>query len=152
MTRHLLLLIITCGLGLSAICQQVTADKIPANVLVAYKKQFPQAEKTRWGLMGDSVYAVCFTLSDSRHFAKCDKDGNWLQHDSNIGYSALPEPVKQATQLHFPEFEVRYVSRFESVDTEVVYKLALIKGKESRTVRFSPKGEVLTGSNNKISN
>src|SRR5688500_9857407 len=124
--KKLVLFILTiCGLGISATAQQLMADKIPPEVLIAYKKQFPEAERTRWGLMDDSTYAVCFMLGDSRHFAKCDSNGNWLQHDANIGYAALPEAVKSATKQHFPEFEVRYVSRFETIDTEIVYKLAL---------------------------
>src|SRR4051812_7737580 len=152
MKKIILLLLAVSAFGFSGFAQQLVAEQVPPQVLMAYKKQFPTAQQTRWGIMRDSTYAVCFVLGECRHFAKCDSEGNWLQHDSNIGYAALPEPVKSATKEQFPDFEVRYVSRFETVDTEITYKLALMKGKETRVVRFSPKGEILNNNGKHLSN
>ena len=115
MKKLVLAFFTVCAVGFTTMAQELTADKIPPGVLMAYKMRFPQADRTRWGLLGDSVYAVCFTLGDSRHFAKCDSKGNWLQHDSNIGYAALPEPVKSAASAQFSGYEIRYASRFETV-------------------------------------
>jgi hypothetical protein len=150
MKKIILLLIITGIYRFSAAQQPLTADKVPAQVLMAFHQSFPRAEGSHWQIMDDSTYGVFFSLGSKwRHFAKCDSHGELLMHKENIDYSVLPDAVKQATQ-QYEGFEPRYISQVDTAGQDLAYDLFLIKGHEFYIIRYTSRGEVLRNEGKKI--
>jgi hypothetical protein len=150
MKQLILLLFIVGGLGIPTFSQTLTADKVPAPVLIAFKMHFPKADRTRWELQPDSTYGVFFSLGKWRHFARCDEQGQWLQHNDNISFDQLPDVIKQATTQQFTGFEPRYIQRIDTLHRELAYEVFLIRDKEFYIVRYSPRGEVLKNEGKKV--
>ncbi|MES2621557.1 MAG: hypothetical protein V4615_11965 [Bacteroidota bacterium] len=129
--------------ALSLTAQNLSSDKIPPSVLMAYKTWCPGPEFTRWYILADSTYGVFYTLQDVKHFAQWNKEGSWIQHKVNCESKALPDLVKTAAAAQFLGFEPQHVLLIDSANTEPVYEIFMMKGKEFYITRVSLKGEIL---------
>src|SRR5688572_24082874 len=137
MKKILLSILLVSQLENPALSQVISADKVPAKVLIAYQMYYPEALHTRWVLLTDSNYGVLFTLGEWERLSILNPSGVWMQHRCNINFENLPEAVKDAAKEKYNGFETREVWKMENSKGDVDYQVFLTAHKKLYVVNFS---------------
>jgi len=140
-TSSLLFFAVLICTGLSA--QKITADKVPASVASAFKTKFPAAEKIKWEIEDKTDYEANFDLKSEECSAKFDKDGKWLETETEIKVSQLPTAVQQSLTKNFKDYKIKEAEQVDLFDKGRVYEIEIEKGEETYEVQFSLSGEVI---------
>jgi len=69
--------------------------------------------------------------------------GKWLETETAITESDLPEEVFNAVVKDFDGFKISEVAKIETPDKPIIYEMDLKKVNEGYKAQFSPKGDVL---------
>src|SRR6185436_9933151 len=106
-----LIFVLLCAalLSNSAYAQEIKADKIPSAVSSAFKSKFPAATKTDWE-MEDGNYEAEFKMNGEEMSANFDKEGKWIETETEIKVSALPGLVSAALKKEFPDWKIEKAS------------------------------------------
>jgi hypothetical protein len=124
--------------------QKISNDKIPEQVMNAFKAKFPAAEKPSWEMEKEAVYEVSFKMDSSEYTAVFDKDGNWMETEVEIETATLPPAVMAAISGNYPGYDAREACRLEIPDKGALYEVELKKGKDVLDVQFTEQGEVIS--------
>jgi len=76
--------------------------------------------------------------------ANFEKNGKWLETETEINVSALPAEVQSTLKKDFAGFKVEEASKIESVKNGNCYEAEIEKGEESFDILFSTDGKVLS--------
>lgn len=128
----------------AACAQKISADKVPAAVLSAFKAKFPNATKTTWELENTNEYEAGFKINGEEVSANFDNTGKWLETETEIKVSALPAAVQAALAKDFAGFKIEEASRIESAKDGNCYEAEIEKGEETFDVLFTPDGKMLS--------
>jgi len=113
---------------LSSICfsQKLMTDKIPANINQAFAKEFPKAMEPNWRMDKDT-YQVMFMLSGTKHAAKFDKTGQWIDKEERINLSNLPKELTESIAKNFSGYKAYEAEKVETPAKGVLYNVGLEK-------------------------
>jgi len=125
----------------STYAQDISADKVPADVSSAFKAKFPKAEKVKWEMENGKDYEAAFKINDAEQSAVFDAGGNWMETETEIKVSELPQAVSQSVAKQFSGYKINEAEKVEKKDGNL-YEVELSKGKEILEVTLSPTGEV----------
>ncbi len=143
--KKVIYLLLTAALMSNAACaQKIAADKIPPAVLSAFKANFPTATKISWEMESANEYEAGFKLNGEEVSANFDNTGRWLETETEIKTSALPDAVQAALAKDFAGFKIEETSKIESVKNESCFEAEIEKGEESFDVLFAPDGVMLS--------
>ncbi len=124
-------------------CQKIAADKVPADVKTAFQKKFPTAAKVSYE-MEKVDYEISFTLSGTECSAVFDKDGKWIETETDVKDADLPAKVKATLDKDFAGYK-----RTESVKLELpwrtdIYEFEVSKDNSKFEVQIDLDGTVLS--------
>ena len=122
--------------------QKITPEKVPANVGQAFAKKCPGATDIKYE-MDKKDYEVSYKENGVVMSAYFNSDGEWLETETIISESDLPERVLNSAAESFVDFKITQVSKVESQDKVVYYEMYLKTNKKGYDVKFSPEGVVL---------
>ena len=143
--NRIIIVLLTAALMSNAACaQKISADKVPAAVLSAFKAKFPTATKTSWELENANEYEAGFKLNGEEVSANFDNTGKWLETETEIKVSALPAAVQAALTKDFAGFKIEEASKIESAKDGNCYEAEIEKGEETFDVLFTPDGKMLS--------
>ena len=129
-------------LGVSAAyAQKIHEDKVPANVLSNFKKQFTTT-KSQWE-MDETDFEVNFKINGTEYSAKYDQLGNWLETEQEIKKSELPVSINQSIEKEFPKTEVEEVEKVSYPNHKTVYELEIKNREQKFEVQYSAEGQLL---------
>ncbi len=128
----------------AACAQKISADKVPAAVLSAFKAKFPTATKTSWELENTNEYEAGFKLNGEEVSANFDNTGKWLETETEIKVSALPAAVQAALAKDYAGFKIEEASKIESAKDGNCFETEIEKGEETFDVLFTPDGKMLS--------
>ena len=140
------IIIALCALtmcGSLAHAQKLTADKVPAPVMAAFKAKFATAAKVEWKLEDKTEYEAEFHIGAVEHSAAFDAAGKWLETETEIKTAELPVAVNQTLTKDFATYKVKEANKVESPDKGNFYEVDLVKGNEKLEVQLSATGAVL---------
>jgi uncharacterized membrane protein YkoI len=124
--------------------QKISSDKVPANVLNAFKAKFPAATDVNWGVEKSTDYEAEFKINGEEYSANFNQNGKWLETEMNIDASKLPEPVSQTLAKEFAGFKISEAEKIETPDKGIVYEIEMKDDKgTSKEVEISAEGKVL---------
>ncbi|RTY88554.1 PepSY-like domain-containing protein [Flavobacterium sp. GT3R68] len=123
--------------------QKLTADKIPATVQAAFKAKFPAATKVKWEKENKMEFEADFKFNGRKVSAGFDPNGKWLQTETEILVSALPEAVQASIKNHFANFKITDASSIQSGKKGNCFESEVKKGNESFDVLFTADGKIL---------
>lgn len=137
-----------CILFICCNCVQVSAQKInaqqvPGSVMQAFQSKFPNATKAKWEMESADVYEVNFKMLRKKKSACFDRQGKWLETETEIKISELPKVVGQTLATQFPGYKIEEADRSETFDRGVIYEVVVEKREVSYEVQLSTLGEVL---------
>lgn len=129
--------------GSTSFAQELSVDKVPAAVQNSFKAKFPASEAKGWELENETDFETDFDLNGKKHSAKFDKQGKWIETETEINVSDLPKSINEAVTKNFAGFKIEETEKAETASQGIVYEVKLKKGKEVFEVKFSQEGKIL---------
>jgi hypothetical protein len=142
MKRIMFLLIAWSMFTLYGIAQNMDPTEIPGQVRKMFSTQFPKVEKCSWSTNKEN-YFVAFSIDEVKYSVTYDKDGNFLEKDTEIRTADLPKPVKESIRKDLPDAVINKALKTETAEKRIFYNLVATKGPESVQAQYSPAGELL---------
>jgi hypothetical protein len=128
---------------LSFACTEKSLE-VPQEVTAAFLQKYPSAKSIKWE-MEDGDYEAEFNVESLEMSANFTKTGQWLESETEIKTSDLPEAVMASITTHFPGAKVTEAEKLDKPDASSAYEVKLEEGQEDQDVEavFSASGELL---------
>ncbi len=150
--KRIMLFSVICLVAGFAKAQKLKDSEVPASVKQTFAKNFPKAKEVKWSKEGTSEFEAEFVRGTSDSFgenaeveqsANFDKTGKWLETETEIKKSELPQAVQAAIAKEFAGFTVDEPEKVESPGNVLLYEMELKKDKVKYEVQFSADGKVV---------
>lgn len=143
--KKVIYLLLTGTLMSNAACaQKISAGKVPAAVLSAFKTKFTISTKTSWEMENANNYEAGFKQNDEEVSANFDHTGKWLETETELKVSALPATVQAALAKDFADFRIEEARKIESLKYGICFEAEIEKGEATFDVLFISDGKMLS--------
>jgi hypothetical protein len=105
-----LLLSLTLLFSSIVFSQDIPATQVPEAVIKSFNKYFPNSPKVEWEKKA-SQYEAEFDVKRAEHKALFDSNGQLIVFKRDIPHSQLPQAVKQAIKLQYPQYKIDKTER-----------------------------------------
>jgi hypothetical protein len=131
--------------GLSCVQAQEKSKKIevPAVVNSAFESKYPKAEKVNWGIEEPGEFEAEFKLNGIESSALFDSKGQFLEYETEIKKSALPQAIKATIAKDFADCKIDEVEKSTDTKGVVMYEMEASRGKEKYEISFDANGTLL---------
>jgi hypothetical protein len=143
MKKLLMIILASSFFSIGGYTQNIKADKVPADVMTAFQKMFPKAEKVEWE-MDKNTYEASFKSEGKEFSVLFDNTGNYLESEIEIPVKDLPQAVIESLKKAFPGSEIDEAEKVTLNDNSVVYEAEVELNKKSWDVRLAPDGKILS--------
>jgi hypothetical protein len=134
------LMIAVFGLGLLVNSCAQNRQTAPESVQAAFKAKFPAAKKVQWDQEKAGEWEAEFKLNGKEMSSNFTADGNWVETETEIGESDMPQAVKNAIAAAFAGYASEEISRVETPGQAAAYEVELEKGEQTIEALFSADG------------
>ena len=141
--KKIMLFSVACIVAGFAEGQKLKDSDVPGAVKASFAKNFPKAKEVKWSKEGTSEFEAEFEIAEVEQSANFDQTGKWLETETEIKKSELPQAVQAAIAKEFAGFTVDEPERVESPGNAVLYEVELKKGKVRYEAQFSADGKVV---------
>lgn len=117
--------------------------EVPSAVLSAFKAKYPKAEKVTWGLEKESEYEAEFVLNGIESSANLDSKGQFMEFETKIKESELPQVVKSTLAKDFASYKISDVAKSTNAKGIAEYEMEASKGKDKYEISFDASGKLL---------
>jgi hypothetical protein len=114
--------------------------KVPAKVKAAFEEKFPTATSVVWDKEGKNEYEASFEMNGLKYTASFNKKGVWLETETSMTFSQLPEIIQQAFRTNYSNYEATGAAKIEDSQGEIKYEIEYIKNGKSKEVMFKDDG------------
>jgi hypothetical protein len=129
-------------ISLTGFSQEITPDKVPAQVKQTFTKMFPNPTEVKYG-MEKKNYVISFKDQEAEKSASFSSTGRWLETQTKITESDIPKKVMKAVNKSFKGFTISETATVESPSVELAYKMNLKNDTQGYEVEFGPKGNMM---------
>ena len=145
MKKILFLSIIMAFLCVYAVQAQEKSKKIevPAAVKTAFDAKYPKAEKVTWGLEKQGEYEAEFVLNGIESSANFDAKGQFIESESEIRGSDLPQSIKVVLAKDFAGYKIGEAAKSTDAKGISTYGVEASNGKENLELSFDASGKLL---------
>ena len=107
----------------SAFChaQKLAESKVPAAVKSAQEKKFPGITKVTWS-KEENDFESEFTQNGKTMSAIFDPNGNWIETETAITVTALPQPILKYISQHMAGRRIKEAARVDKADGSIAYE------------------------------
>ena len=144
MKRICMMLFAIALMSISAYAQKISADKVPATVISAFKAKYPAATKVEWVIVNTTDFKAEFLFNGEGYSANFDNTGKWLESEMEIIVNELPAVITTAMAKDFSGFRIKAASKVESIKNGKGYKAVMEKGSQIIDVLYSADGKLLS--------
>jgi hypothetical protein len=134
--KNILLLAVCMLLSTSALF----AIEVPDVVETAFTKQFPHAKKVKWEKENAAEYEASFLLDGKEYAAVYDAEGKWLETETEIPVSELPQAVQESLKKTHPNAKVSEAAKIQRNDNSIVYEAEIKVGRKETDLLFDGSG------------
>lgn len=134
-----LLLSLTLLFSPIAFCQDIPAKQVPAAVIKAFNKYFPNTPKVDWEKKA-SQYEAEFDVKRTEHKALFESNGQLIVYKRDIPHSQLPQTVKQAIKQQYPHYKIDKTERIAR-NGHLFYQVELDGKPQDLKVVFTKDGQ-----------
>jgi uncharacterized membrane protein YkoI len=138
-----IVIMLLCSTGIYTKAQSIDAGKIPAGVTGSFNSKFAKATSVKWEMENKTDYEANFSLDGHTMSAVFDKTGKWLETETAIKASSLPQPVSKAIAGKYAAYTVREAAMVETLSKGTIYEVDLVKGNEVMELQLSADGRIL---------
>ena len=141
--KKIMLFSVACLVAGFAEAQKLKDSEVPEAVKQAFAKNFPKAKEVKWSKEGTSEFEAEFEIAEVEQSANFDKTGKWLETETEIKKSELPQAVQASIAKDFAGFKLDEPEKVESPGNALLYEMELKKDKVTYEVQFSADGKVV---------
>ena len=141
--KNIMLFSVACLIAGFAEGQKLKDSDVPEAVKATFAKNFPKAKEVKWSKEGTSEFEAEFEIAEVEQSANFDKTGKWLETETEIKKSELPQAVQATIAKEFAGFTVDETEKVESPGKALLYEIELKKDKVRYEVQFSADGKVV---------
>ena len=138
MKKMMFLLIMGLGAAFTA-CAQKTP---PAAVVTAFNQKFPGVQDVDWDKEKNGEWEAEFEEGEVDMSANFSADGKWLETETEIAVSALPQPVRDYLATNFKGKKIKEAAKIITPDGKTTYE-AEVKGQGD--LLFDAEGKLVSG-------
>src|SRR6478735_2122107 len=102
--------------------QKLKDNDIPPPVKQTFTQKFPNVKNVTWDKEDDASIEAEFKIGKTKYSATFDQAGKWLETESEIKKSELPETVLSAIAKEFSGFKIEEAERLETPESGKVYE------------------------------
>jgi hypothetical protein len=128
-------------LAVTSFAQEIAEAQVPASVVTAFKKDFPQATETKWEKKADT-HTVKFKIGGVEHKGWLDSNGKLVKHKIDIKESELPAAVAAALKKEYSNFKVSGVYKMLEGNA-TTYEMDLKNDQEKWEAVFGEDGKII---------
>lgn len=127
---------------LTSCAQDLKPEAVPQVVRDAFAKRFPTVLKAGWEMEDDATYEAGFKQNGVKTSACFDATGNWVETETEMKESALPEAVRKTLAA---KYSGQKMEECELVETPggLFYEVEMEQGETTTEVRLTPDGHVV---------
>jgi hypothetical protein len=140
MKQILILLFITLFFASVLYSQKINENKIPDTVKSSFYSKFPNAENVKWGKESKSVYEAEFKLSDTDMSANFSVEGEWLETETEIQITSLPQAVIDAVNRDYNDAKITGASKIVRPDNKIIYEADIKYNHHKKEVLYDDQG------------
>ena len=129
-------------ISLTGFSQEITPDKVPAQVKQTFTKMFPNPTEVKYG-MEKKNYVISFKDQEAEKSAGFSSTGRWLETQTKITETDIPKKVMKAVNKSFKGYTMTDIATVESPSVELSYKMNLKNDIQGYEVQFGPKGNLM---------
>lgn len=123
--------------------QRLADDKVPQPVRNIFAKQHPKATAIKWELEDGKDYEAEFKDDGKERSSTYDAKGYWIETETSIAPSDLPDAVMKAIKSAHPEARLKEAELVEVPEGGPFYEVEVSQGKEETELRYDAKGNLL---------
>ena len=121
----------------------VFAAKPPVKVQKAFEAKFPDAVKVKWIKENSKEWEAEFSVNSVKTSANFKTTGDWVETESQINVSELPDAVTDEIKKLHPKGEITTAFRIESAKDGIRYEADVKTGKKTTEVILKEDGSSL---------
>jgi len=121
----------------------VFAAKPPVKVQKAFDAKFPDATNVKWQKENSKEWEAEFTVNRVKTSAIFMTKGDWVEMESQINVSEVPEAVTEAIKKLHPKSEITAAYKIESAKHGTKYEADVKTGKKKAEVFLKEDGTTL---------
>ena len=120
-----------------------TNAQIPEEIISQFQLMEPLATSTEWFVQGE-IYKVYYKLDrQNRITSYFDRQGNWLETETEIGVEDLNSAVLNVLETKFNDYEIVDIEIIKTFDFKILYEIDLIRNDKSYDILFDTTGRIL---------
>lgn len=123
--------------------QKPTKETIPASVKEAFAKKYPAAKVMEWEVEENGFEAE-FKMKKVEMSANFDKDGAFMEEETEIKTSELPDSVKEYCTKTYPDHKLTEAAKIIDANGKLMYEAEMKKGKVHFDVLFDSSGNFIS--------
>ena len=120
-------------------CSQTPPKPVTDN----FNSKFAGATKVKWDQEEENEWEAEFKMNGHEMSASFDNAGKWLETESELKKSDLPESVLSAVNLEFDGWKIEGIEKLESPEF-TGFELSVEKGKQEFEVQVSVDGKIIS--------
>lgn len=123
--------------------QTLNESDVPAVVKQTFAQKFPKAKEVKWETEDATAIEVEFVIGKEEQSAKFDLSGKWMETETTIKKSQLPQAVRATIEKEFSGFAIEEAEKAETANQAILYEVELKSKDVSYDVQFSSIGEII---------
>ena len=139
-----LLTVLVCMIFVVGTYAQKTKEETPAAAKSAFAAKYPTAQKVKWSVEKPGEFEVDFTLNKVESSALFDATGKFLEAETEIKQSELPQVVQATIAKDFAGYKLDEIEKSTDTNSVVSYEMEAVKGKEKLELSFDANGKLLS--------
>ena len=118
-------------------------DETPVAAKTAFATQFPKAQKVKWSVEKPGEYEAEFVMNGVESSAVFDARGKFIESETEIKGSELPQNVKSAIDKDFAGYKLDEIEKATDAKGAVSYEMEATKGNDKLEICFNSNGQLL---------
>ena len=115
---------------------------VPRDVQIKFLELEPSAHKIEWTI-DNEIYQVDYLVKSKKTTSYFDKNGNWLETESEIEAEELPEAILKTLKTKLSEYSIIDIELVKTKENQVLYEVDLKKDNKLYDILFDETGKIL---------
>ena len=118
------------------------SGNVPKAVKAAFEAKYPDAKDVSWGIDSNGFFEAKFEINDKKYRADFLAGGEWVETESSIKFSDLPQAVKDAVKRDYDKDDIEEVEEVDHPKKGIFYDVELDgKGYKKVDIEYNALGE-----------